>query len=445
MTGIALGAASSPATAAPADPAAAFARSLRRARWMLGLTFAGLIAPLAVIPVSGAVIAPGEVAVAGQVKKIAHPRGGVIAAIPVSNGTRVSAGQVLMRLDSNVSAAGAAMTAESIDQLLARQARLRAERDGLGTITFPAELAARAAQPQVAAIMAGERRLFTLGRAALAGQRAALAAQIEQAGKAAGSYRVQGGVYRQQAALIAEERAANDKLWEKRFTTLQRRNELARAAVGLNGNAAAAEAQAASQVSRAAELREQMFVLDQDARRQAGTDLALVEQKLLDQRQANITAQDANERNLIRAPYGGVVDKLAFTTLGGVVPAGETILEIVPDRDPLVIAARISPADIDEVTAGQDVTVRFSAFRAGTTPEIKGRLTRIAADRTVDPQRGAVYYTAEISLAPQDLAPLGPLRLRAGMPAESFIRTGSRSLLSYLFKPLADQFARAFR
>lgn len=431
--------------AARDEPGAILSRTMRQARWVLGATALGLIVPLAVVPISGAVIAPGEVAVASHVKKIAHPRGGVVAAIPVSNGTRVRAGQLLMRLDTNVSAASAAMTVEGIDQLLARQARLRAERDALPAIAFPAELAARSTDPQVAGAVAGERRIFALNRSTLAGQRASLAAQIAQAGKAAGSYHAQANVFRQQGALIAEERRANDQLWEKRFTTLQRRNELARAAVGLDGNVASAEAQASQLRSRVAELREQMFVLEQDSRRQAGAELAQVEQKLVELKQNNVVAQDANERNLIRAPYAGVVDKLAFTTVGGVIPAGETIMEIVPDADPLVISARIAPADIDEVSPGQEVVVRFSAFDSGTTPELKGRLTRLAADRTIDPQHGRAFYTAEVMLERGEAAKLGGLKLRAGMPAESFIRTGTRSLLGYLFKPLANQFARAFR
>jgi len=431
--------------APPGAPAAAFARIARQARRMLAATALGLIAPLALVPIAGAVIAPGEVRVASQVRKIAHPRGGVIAAIPVGNGTRVRAGQVLMRLDSEVAAAGAAMTAEGIDQLRARSARLLAERDGLAAPALPPELAVRAAAPALAAALAGERRLFTLNRATLAGQRASLAAQIAQAREAAGSYRAQAGVYRQQASLIAEERRANDLLWERRFTTLQRRNELARAAIGLEGNVASAEAQSAQMRAREAELRERLFALEQDFRRQAGAELAQVERQLVEARQNDVVAQDANARNVIRAPSAGVVDKLAYTTLGGVVPAGETIMEIVPEGEALVIAARINPADIDEVSAGQVVIVRFSAFEGGSTPEVRGHIIRLAADRTVDPQRGQSYYGAEIALAPADVARLGSLRLRAGMPAETFIRTGSHSLLAYLFKPLADQFARAFR
>ena len=235
--------------------------ALRKSRILLAVVVFGIGLPMTLIPISRAVIAGGEVTVASRVKKIAHPRGGVIAEIPVSNGTRVRAGQLLMRLDTNVSAASAAMTVESLDQLLAREARLRAERDAHGTIEFPAALLARQNDPLVANAISEEKRIFELNRAARAGQHAAIQAQIAQASKASGSYVVQADVYRQQEALIAEERKANDALWEKRYTTLQRRNELARAAVGLHGNVASAEAQASQMSSKIAELRQQMIVL----------------------------------------------------------------------------------------------------------------------------------------------------------------------------------------
>lgn len=426
------------------NPDAKLHTAMRRSQILLATVIFGLGAPMAFLPMSSAVIATGEVTAASQVKKIAHPRGGVIAEIPVSNGTHVHAGQLLMRLDTNVSAASAAMTIDSVDQLVAREARLSAERDGLPTVQFPAELLGRRNDPEVARAIAEEQRVFAINRQTLVGQRAALAAQIAQASQAAASYRDQADVYREQAALMAEERRANDELWAKRYTTLQRRNELARNAIGLQGNVASAQAQAAQLRSKIAELREQTYVVEQDARRQAGAELGQVQTRLVELRQNKVVAQDTNDRNTIRAPYDGVVDKLAYTTIGGVVPAGDTIMEIVPDRDPLIVTGRVSPTDVDELVIGQRVIVRLSAFNQRTTPEIEGHLSKIGADRTVDPQHGMAYYTVEIELASSDLAKLGSLKLRPGMPAEAFIQRGSRTMLNYLLKPLADQFARAF-
>ncbi len=429
----------------PAVPTGGLTTALKKSRILLATVVFGLGVPLAFIPMSSAVIAAGEVTVASHVKKIAHPRGGVIAEIPVGNGMRVRAGQLLMRLDTNVSAASAAMTVESLDQLLAREARLRAERDALGTIDFPPALLARQNDLLVAKAISEERRIFQLNRATISGQRATLRAQVAQASKAIGSYNVQADVYRQQEVLIAEERTANEKLWEKRYTTLQRRNELARSAVGLHGSVASAEAQASQLASKVAELREQMLVLDDEARRQAGAELGQVQSKLIELKQSNIVAQDTNTRNEIRAPYDGVIDKLAFTTIGGVVPAGETIMEIVPQHDPLIVTAKVNPADVDKLVVGQKVMLRMSAFSASTTPELEARVTKFGADRTIDQQHGVSFYTVEIEIPERELRKLGDLKLRPGMPAEAFIQTGSRTMLNYLLKPLTDQFARTFR
>lgn len=426
-------------------PDKAFTQTLRRAKLALAVTSLGLGLPLALVPVDGALIAPGEVTVASEVKQIRHPRGGVLAQVLVANGSRVQAGQVLMRFDGTVSSANAALASASVDQLLAREARLRAERDDLGAVTFPPALLARQHDPTVAEALSRERRIFSLNRASLAGQRAALSAQMAQAAKAADNYRTQADVFRQQAVLIAEERAANDRLWEKRFTTLQRRNELARAAVGLDGSVASAEAQASQVGSRMAELRQQALLLDHDARRAAGTELAQVEARLIELRQNALAAQEGDARNTLRAPHDGIVDKLAFATQGSFVPAGETILEIVPDHEPLRIAARVRTADIDQVRTGQTTTVRFSGFDAQTTAEIHGQVVRIGANRTIDTRLGATFYEVDISIPAAELARLRPLELRAGMPAEAFIRTEARTLLGYVLKPLANQIARAFR
>jgi HlyD family secretion protein len=427
------------------EPAAKLQISLSRSRLALLLAVFGLGGMLALVPIAGAVIAIGEVTTASRPKMIAHPTGGVIAEIPISNGTRVKAGTLLMRLDSNVSAAGAAMTSQSIDQLIAREARLRAERDGAGHIAFPAILTASLAGPRATQAIDEERRIFDLNREALAGQRSMLEQQIRQAETAISSYRDQARVYREQEVLILEERDANERLWEKRFTTLQRRNELQRAAIGIRGSVASTQASGAQMTAKIAELRERIFAINGEARRQAGAELAEIQLRLTELRQNNIVATDTNNRNSIRAPYDGIVDKLSFTTIGGVVPAGETIMEIIPDRDAMIVAARVNPADIDQLQHDQPVSLRFSAFNQQTTPQIEGRLSKIGADRSIDPTNGFAYYPVEVRIGKAELERLGQLKLRPGMPVEAFIKTGNRTLLGYLTKPLSDQIVRAFR
>lgn len=427
------------------DPELRLAKIVRWSKLTIALLTLGFGGALALVPISGAVIAGGEVTVASGIKKIAHPHGGVIVAIPVNNGDRVRKGQLLMRFDTNVSAASAAMTTQSTDQLLGREARLRAERDGSRNITFPEALTSRLSVDEVAQVIREERLAFALNRQAVTSQRAAIAQQISQVEHAIRGYEIQADVSRKQEVLIAEEKSANDRLWEKGYTTLQRRNELHRAAESLRGNVASAETSEAQARTRIAELQERSYLLEDTARRLAGEALADVQAKLLEVRQTDVVAQDTNSRNLVRAPYDGVIDKLAFTTIGGVVPAGETIMEIVPDKDPLIVTAQVSPKDIDQLRNSKNVMLRFSAFDMQTTPQISGKLTKISADRTTDPEFGISYFPVEVTISKAELTKLGPLQLRPGMPVEAFFKTGDRTLLAYLFKPLTDQIARAFR
>lgn len=418
---------------------------IRRSKWAMAMFIFGFGGALALIPISGAVIAAGEVTVGSGIKKVAHPQGGVVAAITIRNGDRVRKGQLLMRFDTNVSAASAAMTTENIDQLLAREARLRAERDGSREIAFPPTLTVRQSVKEVETIMREERRAFALNREAIASQRETILQQISQANESIRGYKIQADVYRKQEVLIAEEKTANDRLWEKGFTTLQRRNELHRAAEGLRGNVASAETSEAQVRARIAELQERSYLLEDNARRLAGESLADVQIKLTELRRNDVVTQDTNSRNLVYASYDGVIDKLAYNTIGGVVPAGETILEIVPEKDPLVVTARISPQDIDQLRRSNSVSLRFSAFDVQTTPQISGKLTKISADRTTDAQLGIAYFPVEVMIPKEELAKLGSLKLRPGMPVEAFFKTGERTLLAYLFKPISDQVVRAFR
>ena len=397
-----------------------------------------------VVQLTSAVAAFGDVTVDSKVKKLAHPTGGVISALYVRDGDKVKKGQVLMRFDTTVSGVSAEVSGKNLDQLMAMKARLQAERDGMGDITFPPELLS-SKTPSAQQAMAEERRMFGLRAAARAGQRTQLSERIAQAEQQISSYRTQIGASRQQSTLIAPELAGMRDLYAKKLTTISRVNELERTAVALTANAASLEAQIAQARAQISEFRQQMIQLDQDARSQAGTELAQITAQAAEQQVRKATAGDMLDRSAIRAPQSGTVDKLAYTTIGSAVPPQQTIMEIVPDTDALTIEAKISPNDIDQVHAGQQTELRFTAFNVRTTPEIKGVLRRASAERQTDERTGTSYYTVLIDIAPGEIKKLGGLQLVPGMPVEAYIQTGRRSMLSYLLKPIADQFKRSFR
>lgn len=411
----------------------------------IGVLVFGIGGLLAFLPMAGAVIAPGEISVETHVKQIAHPFGGVAADILVRDGDHVKAGQVLIRLDSTVAGAAAEYTGLTLDQLLAKEARLRAVRDGASSITFAEELLRRADDPVVRAIMEDERRSFQLARTARADQIRQLQARITQTQSQINMYDSRSQAYARQNDLIDEELAQTRDLYEESLTTLDRLNALERAAVGVEAERASAAAQIAEARARIAELRTQMATIQSSARSEAALELSQVQSLLADIRTQEITASDQNDRTLIRAPLDGIVDKLAIRTIGGVVPAGDTLLEIVPAEDQLVVQAHVALTDIDAVATDRPAFIRFSALSMRTTPEIAGTVTRVSADSTVDRATGAAYYIATVSVPEEEYAKLGDVQLVVGMPVEVFIQTQERTILSYILRPLTDQLNRALR
>jgi HlyD family secretion protein len=158
-----------------------------------------------------------------------------------------------------------------------------------------------------------------------------------------------------------------------------------------------------------------------------------------------VTAEDQLKRVEIRAPQSGTIHQLAIHTVGGVIAPGEQILLVVPDADDLVVEARIAPQDVDKVRPGQAARLRFPAFDQRMTPEINGEVSRVSADLMQDKLTGQSFYTIRLVTSKEEFAALGGHKLVPGMPVEAFMKTGDRTILSYLVKPLADQAARAFR
>lgn len=426
------------------DPHVALSRYVRVGLIIVAALVIGLFGLAALVQTTGAVIASGEVTVESRVKQIAHPTGGVIAEVFVREGDHVKRGQPLMRLDSTVSGESASRLGESLEQLLAQRGRLTAERDGLSGITWPAELL-KNKSPSARTAMQEESRLFSLRQQARFGEQAQYAERIRQTQSQIESLQAQMGAADKQAALIRPERDGVRSLYKRGLVTITRLNQLERTAVDLEGTSASLSSQIAEARGRIAELRQQQIEAQQNARSQAGAELGAVLAKLSDQQIRSVAADDAVDRSVLTAPYDGIIDKLAYATIGGVVPPTQTIMEVVPDNDKLLVQVRINPADIDQLRIDQPAVLRFSAFSAQTTPELNGKLIHVSAERTNEERTGLSYYKAQIEVSDSELRRLGGLKLLPGMPVEAFVQTTRRSLLSYITKPLRDQFSRAFR
>jgi HlyD family secretion protein len=348
-----------------------------------------------------------------------------------------------MRLDNRVSGTEARYSALTLEQLLAQRARLEAERLGAGGLVFPPELA-RSANPSARRAMDDEARLFAIRQSEEAQLRSQLAARVSQYNEQINGYRSQIDAMRKQLALIGPERKSAQELWDRQLVTLARVNQLERTAADLEGNIAALEAQIATARAHITETREQAIQLGETRRAQAGQDLSQLNTALNQQQTRTVAAGQEEVRSEIRAPYSGTVEKIAFAAVGDVVKPAEPIMEIVPDADQMVVEVFVSPTDVDQVRAGQHAIVRFTSFNRAATPEVEGRVTYVAADRSESPDGHQSFFLARVAINQREVTRQG-VALRSGIPAEVHIQTGARSLLSYMFKPLRDQFARAFR
>ena len=394
--------------------------------------------------IAGAVVAGGAVVVDSNVKKVQHPTGGVVGEILVKDGARVRQGDVVVRLDATVARANLAMVTKNLDELDARQARLEAERDGAAKVAFPAELA-RAGDPEVLRLRNAEQRLFELRRTARAGQRDQLRQRILQLGEQIEGLELQSKAKAAEISYIKQELGGVQDLWRKNLIPITRLTSLSREETRLEGERGSMIATVAQTKGKITETELQILQIDQDLRSEVAKELREIQAKVGELVERKVAAEDQLKRIDIRAPQDGIVHQLAVHTVGGVVPASEPLMLIVPDADELSIEVRIETQDIDQLRLGQRTVLRLSAFNQRTTPEVNGVITRIAADLVTDPRTGMSYYPVRVALAAGESARLEGLRLVPGMPVECFVQTGDRTVISYLTKPLLDQVVRAFR
>jgi HlyD family secretion protein len=395
--------------------------------------------------ISGAVVASGSLVVDSNVKKVQHLTGGIVGELRVRDGDRVRAGDIVVRLDETVTRASLAIISKGLDELMARKARLESERDGSDTIVFPAQLLAGASDPDRAAAMDSERKLFNLRRTARSGQKAQLQERIAQLQEEISGLTAQQNSKAKEIGLIERELAGVRELWKQNLVQLTRLTALEREAARLDGERGQLIAAAAQAKGKIAETALQILQIDQDIASDVAKELREVDGKIGEFIERKVAAEDQLKRIDIRAPQDGTVFQLAVHTVGGVITAGDPIMLIVPEADNLSVEAKVNPQDIDQLQLNQKATLRFSAFNVRTTPEIEGIVTRISADTSSDQRTGQSYYTIRIAMAVDQLERLGDVKLLPGMPVEAFVQTGDRTMLSYLVKPLHDQFMRAFR
>jgi HlyD family secretion protein len=399
---------------------------------------------------AGAVIAPGTIVVESNVKKVQHPTGGVVGEILVKEGAAVDAGQLVLRLDDTVTRATLGAVRSQLDELMAREGRLLAERDDADTTVFPAQLTTRRDDVSVAAAVAGEEKLFESRKTARTGQRAQLRERIAQLNEEIRGLSAQVAAKESELGLIGKELVGVAELYQKNLVSISRYTQLQRDQTRLQGERGQLIADIARARGKISETELQIIQLDQDFRTEVLKDLRETQGKIAELKERVTAAEDQLKRVDLRAPQSGTVHQLAVHTVGGVISNGETIMQIVPHADELVVEAKMAPYDIDQVAVGATATVRIMAGNQRTTPVISGKVTRVSADIAREQQQNSAqpaqpYYTVRIALPADELARLKDIHLVPGMPADVFIQTHERTPLQYLLKPLQEQIARTFR
>jgi len=428
--------------ATPADVA-----ELRRPL-AIGLALSGLIALAvfvwgSVATLSGAVIAHGMVVVDGSSKKIQHQQGGVIGEILVRDGSRVSAGDLLVKLDDTQARALLGIVTSQLTELLGRKTRLAAERDDQDDLEFPPGFTTSG--PEAERVASGERRLFHARLASANGQKAQLGERIKQNEDEIKGLTLQNSAKAREVALVRDELSRVNDLYQRNLLPVMRVLSLQRDETRIEGEVGTLMAQIAKLGGQIAETRLQTIAVDQNRFSDAQKELREVEGRIAELQERKIAAEDQLRRVELKAPIDGIIHELSVHTVGGVVNPAEQLMLVVPSSDSLSVEVRIPSSDIDQLNIGRQGILRFTAFNQRTTPEVKGVVKRLSPDAVRDKETGQFYYTARITPDNGDLARLGDQKLVPGMPVEAFIETSPRTALSYLTKPLTDQFERAFR
>lgn len=403
----------------------------------------------AFVPLDAGVHAVGQIAVAGNRQSVQHRDGGVITAIHVREGQHVRAGEVLVELSApELRAAERALTSDYLT-LLAQRARLLAERTGQRDFAAPAEFATLSpADRDIAA------QVLALQRSEMRARSGAVSAQQSVLGQRAGQLaQQQTGYFKQRQALIeqqrliAEELAGLRSVAEKGFASMNRVRALERAQADLKGQQAAMEAEYARAGQGIGETRMQSLSVSRDRLEQVENDLKDTQSKLSEVLPKLVATREQLEHSQVRAPATGQVVGLQVFTVGGVVAAGQKLMDIVPDGRELVIQAQLSPSDADDAYAGQKAQVRFASVHNRTLPLITGTVRTVSADSFTDEKTGRSYFRVEIVVPEKELnrvrSVLGNGELRPGLPVEAVLQVRKRTALQYLLEPLTGALWRS--
>lgn len=421
-------------------------RSHARSGFILTIILFGILAGwMSYTEINSAVVSTGSVIVKGKPKSVQHLDGGIVEEILIEDGQKVRRGETMIVLDDTLLQANLDIYTTRYANALALQARLRAEQSEADTIHMANTPYSFRTEIDVASHLVGQQELFEARRDLQVGQVEQLDEKIRQFENQKTGISALVTSKRDQINYVEQELASVIQLSEKGLALESQVLTLQRQKADLIGQIAEHESELARIDNSIYETRLQILQARRQFKEQVVTDLRDVTISIEEMTHQIVSTEKQIDRVQIKAPVDGTVHELQIFTLGGVVPPGATLLQLISLQEGVEFQVNVDPASIDQVYVGQTATVRFPAFSQRTTPELTGTVIATSASSVVDEQTGFAFFRVTLDISQSELERLGNQQLVPGMPIEALLTTGERSVLSYLIKPLADHINKAFR
>lgn len=400
-------------------------------------------------PLDSAAIGSGLVIVENYRKPIAHLEGGIVREVKVREGQQVQKGEVLLTLEDVQPRSQLEQVQGQLLLSLAHEARLIAQRDGKSRVAYPSALTNRKNDSRAADAMRIQDQTFQVRKRTLEGEVMLYRRQIEQLKQKLIGLNEQKSMRDKLVRSFEKERADLQTLASQGYAEMQRVREMERNLAQNEGLRGSIQSDIASTELETGSAKLKILQLEQEFQREVAKELAAVQSELFSLNERNRAFSDTVKRTTVIAPDDGMVLELAVHTPGEVIRPGAHVLDIVPVNEKLMVEVRLLPQDIDQIVIGQTAEVRFSAFRQRDMPKIEGKLLMVSADRLVDEtsQDRHPYYLARVMVTPKGLSDLAKLKLELvpGMPADVFIKTGTRTFWRYMTAPFSDLLVRSLR
>lgn len=409
-----------------------------------GLGLGGFFAWGSTAPLAGAVVAPGHIAASGENQKVQHLEGGLVQTLHVREGDRVQAGQPLITLDPTIVQSNLLRAQKVMAGFRIEEARLVAEQAGAEQLRFPADLL-NDPDPDIREAIATKAQEFATRRLMMKNEVQILVDRIAGLEQEVKGNEAQRAATQRQVGFVREELKGVDSLFEKGYARQDRLFMLRRTEADLDGRDGALLSAIGRARQSMAEVRQQIEKIGHDRRTEAAIKLSDLRGRMGEVKEQIRAGESVLSRIVIRAPADGTLVRASANTIGAVVTPAQVLFELLPAGAELLVEARLQPGEVDSVRPGQPAEVRLSALNQRVTPVVRAHVSYISADTLTDEATRQIYYRVRLVIEPDQLPPQQQAMIVPGMPAEALITTTERTMLQYLFRPIADSMARAFR